>query len=351
MYKTFVRVEICQSLVYNGILYTDDWRKNLKILNIYNRTHKLAIIIFFFKDLFGSSWFMFAIELIMTTIISIHTSQVTNDKEWIIRLVIYIGITIAMNVLCIIASHSKKKDKNNILYFDLVYDVHNRINCDTANRLYRVNKKVTESIRRQKIEKGAVNSIADFQNLSFYVCNELHDFITSNFECGEVEVTIFQRFKNEAGKHIVKMIAYKNSKNNKPATYGEEYRLSYQRGKPPVFVSVFNDLNADIKILEDRNAVQLEFSYFTNSKTREEQICQYIGVPIRTNRNMIEILLQIDVSKEKALGKTYNDLKQFAESILLPFSNLLYCSYERDLILNKFYDILEENISMKDSCK
>ena len=59
---------------------------------------------------------------------------------------------------------------------------------------------------------------------------------------------------------------------------------------------------------------------------------------------MVEVLLQIDVTKEKSLGKKYNDIKQFAECVLIPFCNLLHCSYERDLILNKFYDILDENI-------
>ena len=67
--------------------------------------------------------------------------------------------------------------------------------------------------------------------------------------------------------------------------------------------------------------------------------------PNKTNRNKIEVVLQIDVSENNIMGSDYNEVKQFADVIVKPFVNLLYCSYERDLILDKFYDILEENIN------
>ena len=62
---------------------------------------------------------------------------------------------------------------------------------------------------------------------------------------------------------------------------------------------------------------------------------------------MVEVLLQIDVSEKNKLGRSYKTAKQFSEDIIMPFRDLICCSYERDLILNKFYDVLEENISNK----
>lgn len=190
-----------------------------------------------------------------------------------------------------------------------------------------------------------MSSIADFQNLSFFICNELYNFITQNCNCGKCEITIFQRFSNNDNKEYVKMIAYKNSKNSKPSSYNEEFALVYKKNKQvPVFVSVFNDINADVKILHNKKSVKQEFKIFPGSKSRENNICQYIGIPIKTNRDKVEVVLQIDVSEKNVFGRTYNSVKQFADYIIIPFCNLLYCSYERDLILNNFYNILEENI-------
>lgn len=191
-----------------------------------------------------------------------------------------------------------------------------------------------------------MRSIVDFQKLSFSVCDELYAFINNTCNCKECEISIFQRFSNNDNKDYVKMIAYRNSRNLIPSTYNKEFKLMHKsHTKVPVFIDVFNDLNAEVKILENKTYVNNEFIYFNDSKVREEKICQYIGIPIKTNRNKIEVVLQIDVSENNIMGSDYNEVKQFADVIVKPFVNLLYCSYERDLILDKFYDILEENIN------
>lgn len=313
-------------------------------MDTYNKTHISSLLKTLFVKLFSSKYCIAILDLLMTTVIAIHTSNVNfESSEWKNKLFIYIGITLFINFLCIFADKLKHKFDKNLCYYDDVYSIQNKINCKTATSLYRVNKKIMESIRNKKIEKGALNQIADFQSLSFLVCNELYEFINKYFDCGECEITIFQRFSDLDGKDFVKMIAYKNKKNSPPSSYGKEFTFSSEN-KKPVFISVFNDLNAEVKILHNHKAVESEFVYFDDSEIREKKICQYIGIPIKTNRKKIEILLQIDVTKKKALGKNYNELKQFSDCILLPFGNYLLCSYERDLICNKFYDILEENI-------
>lgn len=332
-------------LVYNERYNTNDWWGNMSNSRMYTTKHKIAILITMLRDAVGSTYFMMGTELIMTTIISIHTSKISETKEWKITLALLILITLTINVLSLIASHNKNKFTSNLEYRSFAYDIQNRINFKTANELYRVNKKIVDSIRTQKALRDTASSIADFQTLSFYVCNELHNFLCNNLECGEIEVTVFQRCVDSKNRSIARMIAYKNTNNTVPASYAEEFTLSHrQQTSVPLFVKIFNDKNADIKILENKVAVQKEFEFLSNSAVREQKICQYIGIPIRTNRNMVEVLLQIDVTKEKSLGKKYNDIKQFAECVLIPFCNLLHCSYERDLILNKFYDILDENI-------
>lgn len=225
------------------------------------------------------------------------------------------------------------------------YEVQNKLNHDTATSLYRVNKKINRVVKDKKIEKGEVSAIANFQELSFRMCNGIHDFIIQKCDCEECEVTIFQRFSEKGKKDYVKMIAYRNTKNVVPSTYDKAYGLTVRKGHlPPVFVSIFNNMNAETVIFENPEKIKKEFKLLEGSESREEKICQYIGIPIKTDRGEIELVLQIDVSKEKVFGANYNAVKQFADNVFQPFVSLLHCSYERDIALNKFYNILEENI-------
>lgn len=313
----------------------------------YKFTHTWSAIKTLFVNIFGNKCVFVILDIIFTLILSIHTSNIDFSSEnWVKELYVYVGLYILINIICILADYIKNKQNRMFEYFSAVCEIQNKLNSSVSTKLYRVNKKVTTAIKNNMLEKGAINSIADFQSLSFDICNELHQFITNYYNCRNCEITIFQRFKGKNNKDFVTMIAYKNSQNSEPHTYGTTFRLSAKRNIP-VFVKIFKDANAEIKILHTKKLVQSEFSIFNNSSSREKEICQYIGIPIRTNRNMVEVLLQIDVSEKHKFGRRYKTVKQFAEDIIMPFRDLIYCSYERDLILNKFYDVLEENISNK----
>lgn len=316
-------------------------------MNTYRLIHIWATIKSLFFNIFGSKYTLVILDTLVTISISIHTSKVDlKSSEWKNRLFLYIAISILINIICIWSDHMNKKKKLLLEYFSLAYEIHNKINSAMSTKLFRVNKKVTEAIRTNNIEKGAINSIADFQTLSFDLCNELHQFIVGNCNCKDCEITIFQRFKNEQNKEFVTMIAYKNSQGLQPPSYGKEFYLSKKKNIP-FFIRMFKDVNAEPQILHNKKKVKSEFQYFEYSKSREIEICQFIGVPIRTNRNIVEILLQIDVSQNGVFGRSFKTVKKFTDDIIIPFRNLLSCAYERDLVLNKFYDVLDENISNK----
>lgn len=321
-------------------------------INPYDKIHIWALFKYLFIRLFSSKYVITFINFLITAVITLLASRGDLLKKDIINKFIFLVITqIIFNILSIVADKIKNNSKQTYIYLSDVYDIHSRINAKTASNLYRVNKKIINIVKEMKCEKGAINSIADFQSLSFLICNELYNFFIKNFDCGECEITIFQRFLNKNNEEYVKMIAYKNSQDTAPSSYNTIFKLTTSDNHPPLFINLFKDLNAETRILHSKQSITDEFVYLDGSENREKKICQYIGIPIKTNRNKVEIVLQIDVSKSKALGKTYNDLKQFSDQTLRPFCNLLHCSYERDLILNKFYDILEENIIMKGNTK
>ena len=295
---------------------------------------------------FSNKYIYIVFDIVITTLIAMHTENINiESQEWWKILCIYILAFIVYNFLYLWMDYlGSKRDKVH-KFVAHSYEVQNKLNHETATRLYRVNKKINGVVKEKRIEKGEISEIANFQELSFRVCNGIHDFIIQKCECDECEVTIFQRFSESEKKDYVRMIAYRNTKNIVPSTYETKYSLKVRKGVDmPVFVSIFNDLNAETKIIENSKKIKKEFITLEGSESREEKICQYIGIPIKTDRGKIELVLQIDVSKEKVFGSSYNAVKQFADNVFEPFVSLLHCSYERDIALNKFYNILEENI-------
>ncbi len=296
--------------------------------------------------IFSSRCFIVIFDLVMTFFISIHSAKLDSANIPDEKLIIYALLQIAINIVCIFAGHIDRKGKKFIYYSREAYNVHNNINFNMAGRLFEANEITTNAIQNMKRKKDSIKLLIDFQKLSQNMCDELYDFVKLCFNYEECEISIFQRFVGEQGD-FVKMIAYKNN-NKESSTPEKTFRLDNVESKKYVFSKLFNDLEAKVIVLPDKDTIGKEFSWLEGSEDRERKICQYIGVPIKTKRNKVEIILQIDVSKEKILGKDENELTEFAENIIRPFSNLLYCCYERDLIFNKFYDILEENVPLEE---
>lgn len=140
------------------------------------------------------------------------------------------------------------------------------------------------------------------------------------------------------------MVAYANDDNQMPSSYSKNFKLD-ESGI--LFVRLFNDLNGEIDCKANKKEVNNAFQKLQGSEKREEGICQYIGIPIKTNRNEIELLLQIDVSKEKIFGRNEKQMTLFAKNILYPYAVLLHKIYERDLIFNKYYDMIILTLSSK----
>lgn len=297
-------------------------------------------------EIFSSRYTIAIFDSIMTIVISVYIAKMDLTKGPDKILIILAMIQIAGNIICIFCGHITQKEKKVIYCTKEAYNIHNNINYDMAGRLYDANEIITETIKDMQIKKDSINLLINFQKLSQNICDELYNFIKTYFQCEECEVSIFQRFVGAQGD-FVKMIAYKNN-NIESTTPKKNFLLDKSESEKYVFSKIFNDLEAKIKILPNKKTVSKEFLWLEGSKDREQGICQYIGVPIKTKRNKVEIILQIDVSEEKKLGKNENELTEFAKKIIQPFSNLLYCSFERDLIFNKFYDILEGNIPQEE---
>lgn len=319
--------------------------------NDYNNGSMWKNFLFFVIKLLNSSFFQLIINLAGTTIISIHVSFFLSDKiqykDWITKLIIFSFIYLLVNIAILFATLYQKKLLKNFSLLESSFQGHKNINSEMSNQIYRLNNKLSDTIKKNKpFQIDNFNTIADFQTFSFNICADIYYQIKNVLSCDECQITIFQRFQDENNKHFVQMIAYANKNTTAPSSYSNIFFLNEKRKKKKyktVFERIFESQEDEPIILYNKEMVANEFVYLNGSETREKEICQYIGIPIRTNRHMNELLLQIDVSKEKVLGKNKKQLLEITNSIFIPYTKLLLTCYERDKIFNVLFEILGNN--------
>lgn len=292
--------------------------------------------------IFTNKIIIMILDLLLTTLISIHTSQYRpENSKWRNMLIIYIVILILVHVTSVTFGSILEKSKK---YNDIIYEAYNiqsKLHNETTRNLYRINNKIINSIKEFNIQEKEFKTIYDFQGMCFSICDKLCELIVSKFDCKDCEVTVFQRFEDDekGNSEYVKMIAYHNNQSSTPSSYSKKYYLD-QLDNIPYFISIFNKPDANIVTLCNKKEINSNFNFLDESRTREQNICQYICVPIRTNRSKTEIILQIDVSKEKCFGRKNKNLKNFAEEVIVPFANIIHCNYEQDLLLGKYFTLL-----------
>ena len=164
----------------------------------------------------------------------------------------------------------------------------------------------------------------DIYTVSSYVCESIQKAITEVYDKEiECQVTIF---KLDIDKNEIKMIAYSNNENKKPDTFINTYKVNANSRK--FHVKIFRKNSSSPFCLCNQDEVSNNFDFNTQSIEREEKICQYIGLPLKTDRGKIELLLQIDVSKDGIFGDSEDELKNFAKEFLYPF--IVYVKNTRD---------------------
>lgn len=244
------------------------------------------------------------------------------------------GIIVIFNILSVIIKQITDKNLKQLTIIYNCYEEQSIINSKFATKIFRLNKRINECITsKTPINKKSLDQLADFQSFSFSICESIHKMLCRNFgEDISCEVTLMKKENNK-----IKMISYANKNNQMPSTYRQVYNL---KDSEICFIRLFNDLNAEIICYPNKKVVEQNFKILDGSANREKQICQFIGIPVKTNRNQIEFLLQIDVAKPKVFGRTKEQMQIFAKNVLYPYAMLLHKTYERDLVFNQYYDMI-----------
>lgn len=336
-------VETYQLLVYNEKNADDWWDNILKDMHEYSKLNIKTIFYIGFIKIFGNSFFNSFINICSPILLSILLAIPMENRSEYFDSYIYtiVGLVIGFNLLYYIASRMNNKNQKWKNLSSCVTKHLSGIHIETANNIFRMHKHTKNSIDKQEfVDKTYFNQLAGFQELAFLVCNAIYDIISDELDCEECEVTVFQKFpKNNNQKYdTVKMIAYATKDCIIPSTYSNTYKIS-KKSEATNFMELFKRNQTGAIIYHTKRKVANNFVLLHGSEDREREICQYIGIPIKTNTNNVVCILQIDVSRKKVLGKNYKEVKLFSDNILKPFSSILYNAYERDRVFNTLYEV------------
>lgn len=295
---------------------------------------KILIFRFFTSDIINA-----LINILLPVIISVHCTNFEDKSSWWIPTIILCVLIVIFNIASIIIKNIENKENRNLNIIYKCYNEHRSINEKFTVNIYRLNKSINGCILDNKpITKKAFDKLADFQTYSFSICESIHKTLTDEYGSDiKCQVTVMKKDQT-----YIKMIAYSNNDHQQPSSYSKLFTLN---DSDIYFISLFKDLNSEIACLPNQERVTHQFKKLQGSEKREELICQYIGIPIKTLRNDIELLLQIDVSKENILGKDEKQMKLFAKNVLYPYAVLLHKAYERDLIFTQYYDMIVSMLS------
>lgn len=315
----------------------------LKNIDRYNSLNLKTIGYLLFIRIFGNTSVNSFINIVIPIILSVLLAipQENRDKNFNKYIVILIIFVVSFNLLSCITMHVKEKNEKWKSLSNSVTQHISAIHIETGTNIYRMHKHTKSSIiKNQLVDKTHFNQIADFQEMSFLVCRSIYDIIERELECYECEVTVYQKFLkgNNKKSDNIKMIAYATKESIIPSTYDKSYTIN-KNAPNTVFMKLFKNNQSDAIICHNQKSVKEKFIWLSESEEREKKIHQYIGIPIKSNSNNVVCILQIDVAQKKLLGKNYKEVKYFADSILKPFSSILYNAYERDNVFNTFYDV------------
>lgn len=291
---------------------------------------KVLLIKVFTSDILNS-----IVNILLPVIISIHCVSYDNSLFWWIITLLIGMLILIFNVLSIIVRKNQTRNSKELSLIYKCYNEQSVINNKTATKIFKLNKRIEEAIKEKKpLSSKFFDNIADFQTIAFTICESIHNLLKSEFgEEINCEVTLMKKIDTST----IKMVAYANNENKMPSSYTTYFKIP-ENGA--YFIQIFNDRNAAISCLPDKESVHKNFKQLPGSEKREDNICQYVGIPVKTNKNEVELLLQVDVAKEKIFGKKESEMLLFAKNILEPYAILLHKTYERDLIFNQFFDKL-----------
>lgn len=270
-------------------------------------------------------------------------------------------ICIFLNVLS--TNYIKRKNKMDKILLSTLNHIQN-IQNKTADKIYATRENIPTIIdtiiKNNGIGKTINNHYFKFDDAAKIACNAIYKIIQEATGSKQHQVTIYKRYQSPKGtecpttcplknncpefgqrKEWTKMIACSNYQDKDSLSINQEHCFNYFYAsrdktnqtiqKQHFYIHFFSENKTDIEILTGSENINNSFLFHNSTKTREEQIKQYIGIPIshietsdslsanlnspiRNQQHITFAVIQIDFQEEWLLGKTKNEVTSITNS-------------------------------------
>ena len=299
------------------------------VLFLIQKNRTVSAFIHFLYEFFSNNYIQTAINFAGTTAIALMTAfQHFN---------VWLYIIIAMYGICLlfIAWAECYKKEQLIEAKNLAQSLRgmNIVLRKWAITHQETTKKIV-NLSPRTIKQTLPSTLAEInpQNAAIAVCENLQMHLTKFCESDDIYITVFQKFQSADDKFICRMIAH--SGDHSPSSYDNKYEILKNEdakvGEIEYHTYIFSKDATDIYVLPNHEDVCKSFKKHNGCEDREEQIQQYIGVPIKIAKQGVTMLLQIDTNKKGLFGKTKEDVLKFAKTAIYPYAQFLHLVYEEN---------------------
>lgn len=289
----------------------------------------LSYFIQFVYRFFANSYVQAGISILGTVIIAV----LIGKGSYGVLFYICVGLYCVMTTLSAWANeHIREKIKDTKAFQRMLYGL------GASMRSWSVSLQKSASFLRNTHEKKDKEILKkldriDFQAAAFTICEILSRYLSKDEQENDVYVTIFQR----TGADSCEMIAY--SKNHEVNTFDVKYSIPAKDkavfGKVEYHSYVFATGEKEITSFHTHDLVMKAFVIHDKSKEREEDIQQYVCIPIAPAKLGVTFLLQVDTNIPDYFGNSKKAVNDFAQNVIYPFAQMLHMMYEQARLLEQ----------------
>ena len=322
------------------ILFIKKMSKNYKIIgSILSCIYKLlkSSYIRTFVNFLFTIVFAFQMKLADFDAFNFNQLEFYKDKWHILITCVFI---VLYNFATILIDSYQKYQNQAIKCIKEVINRETVINDTIGRKLYEITKSISSKSNIIPIKSDFAN--LNYQDITALVCHNIYDAIKISTNKDSHQVSLMQRFKDKrTGIQYIKMISYGNANQISPSIFDKYFYLNKDFNY--YHVKIFNDNQNKIYILKNAAEIKKELVY--GKKFNENNIVQYIAIPVVCENEGIVSLLQIEITEEMLIGRTNEEIREFVKPFMAYIHILTVSYYQNELfkVLVKKFDMLKKS--------
>ena len=333
--------------------------------------------------LFSSTFFTVFITVICPYLINHYNSQ--------INIIVAIWImSVFLNAFC---SNYSKNNQRLHKWSSIAISEFNKIQINTANKIFNSRKNlpiIIEHVAKNGgISTDCVPYYFNYEHAAEIACESIYHIIKDITGYQEHLVTVYKRYQNKTGKSCprscplvnscgksnakaewTKMVACYNKLGATSLSFDQEHCFEYCENKQidsstvekkqHFYIHFFKQNQVEVEIITGKKQIAKKFLFHKSTKTREENIEQYIGIPmscaesktddicadisndIRDQQHLTYAVVQIDFCDKGILGRNEKQIKVFISNILGCVISYLDSSLQMEGMNNQLFECISD---------